>query len=543
MKPTRTLIVALAALVVAAALAACGSSGSSSTGGGGASSAEGAETADWGGVLNAEGTPKRGGTLRIDQASPPSSLSPLHFLVEPTNPIMQVSMQVFSELVEFMPGSIDPQPGLAKSWEVSKDGLTYTFHLRQAKFSNGMPVTAADAKFTLDFARGPESLFAESMFANVKSVSDPDPRTLVVKLSKPTPALLNYLATAGMGIVPAQLVEKEGIDNFNDHPIGSGAFAIAKWRPEQSVELVRNPNYWRKGKPYLDKVELVVTQNDNTRILNVQSGTSDVADYVPFSQIDTIDGSGNAKVLVAPGSDMGIISVNNSKPPLDEKAVRRALNYATPVESIIKTVFAGDAPQMNTTMPKLKFWTDQAKAYPYDLEKAEAELAKSSVPKGFSLEVKIDGSDESVSQVVQIIQQSWAKIGVQLKITPMEVTALGEDVQEGNYELVMNRPGSFTSDVPVPDEFASLLFNDPASNNLFTYYQNPKTEQLAAEAVVTQDEAKRKQLFEELQVEAMQDPNDIPLIYTPNRAAVADDVHAFNYLLIGFWRLESVWKE
>src|SRR6201999_1872321 len=103
------------------------------------------------------------------------------------------------------------------------------------------------------------------------------------------------------------------------------------------------------------------------------------------------------------------------------------------------------------------------------LEKAEAELAKSSVPKGFSLEVKIDGSDESVSQVVQIIQQSWAKIGVQLKITPMEVTALGEDFQEGKYELVMNRPGSFTSDVPVPDEFASLLFNDPASNNLFSY--------------------------------------------------------------------------
>ena len=421
----------VALLAVAATIAACGGSDGSSGGGTGASAgSEDVELGAWGGLANPGGEPVRGGTLRLDQSGAPPAVSSLAFLSEPDNGTMQVVMQVFDQLVEFLPGELDPQPGLAERWTVSDDGLSYTFKLRDAQFSDGTPVTSADAKWVLDRARGPESFFG-SLFGAITSVQTPDDSTVVLKLSKPTPALLHSLATAGASIVPSKLVKRIGVEAFNKAPIGSGPFTLPRWQPDQPIELKRNPRYWRAGQPYLDEVVLAPTPNDNTRVLNVRSGTSDVADYVPFAQIEPIDKSGEAKVLVAPGADMSVVFINNNKKPFDELAVRQALNYATPVDSIIDVVFHGAAPAMNTVLPKLKYWTDKAKAYTYDVDKAKELLADSSVPNGFDATISIDGSDSATKQVAQILKQAWQEIGVDLTIQPRELAVLGEDWPAG----------------------------------------------------------------------------------------------------------------
>jgi peptide/nickel transport system substrate-binding protein len=498
--------------------------------------------ADWGGTINTSGTPVKGGTLRIDQQTAPNGITPLSFIGSPQNQAMQVAMQVFDTLVEYQPGAINPKPGLAQSWTVSPDGLTYTFHLRQAKFSNGMPVTATDVKYSLDRERGPKSFFADTLFKTVKNVDAPDATTVVVHLSQPTPALLFYLGSIAAGVVPAKVVKSEGDARFNRQPIGSGPFVVASWTKGREVVLKRNPNYWVPGRPYLDQVTLTVTPSDNTRVLNVESGTSDVADYAPFSQISTIDRNGSAHVLVAPGLDMFVVFLNNDKKPLDETAVRQALYYATPVASISKVVFAGLGPIMNTIIPKTKYWTNASKAYPYDLQKAKQVLGGSSVPKGFSTTLTFSSSDQASGQVAQILKSSWAKIGVKLNLNPSDDALVGQNYSSGKSEMTVFAPGGFTSDVPVDDEFASLMFDSPATHDLYTWYRNPVTQKLASEAVTEMNETKRRNLFQQLHIESMKNPPVIPMVYTPNRAAVRNDVHNFNYLLAGFWRLDQVWK-
>ncbi len=522
-------------LAATVALAACGSAG-------GSGDDAGTVRGQWGATINTGGTPRHGGTLRIDQQSAPEGISSLFYVRQSTNSGGQVVEQMFDQLVEYQPGSLDPVPGLAKSWEISDDAKTYTFHLRRAQFSNGMPVTSADVKFSLNYTRRPDSAYVD-LFNVISSIETPDDSTVVVKLSKPSRAFIYYTAYIAASIVPARLVQSEGIDAYNDHPIGSGPFVLTRWKRNQEVDLARNDKYWRKPLPYLDAVRLVVTPSDNTRSLNVQSGTSDVADQAPFSQIKTIDASGKAKVLVAPGSDMYIVWLNNSRKPLDETPVRRALAYATPVDSIVRVAFAGIAPKMNTIIPKLKYWTDEAKAYPYDLEKARAELAKSTVPDGFDISIIIvsGGNDQASTQVAQILQSSWAKIGVKLKIRPVDGATQGDEFGSGKYQITLIAPGAVTSDVPVDDEFAQLVLNSPSTHNLYTWSRDPEVSRLVSEAIVEPSETKRVELFKQIHIKSMEHAPVIPLVYTPNRAAVSNSVHNFSYLLGGLWPLDRVW--
>jgi peptide/nickel transport system substrate-binding protein len=267
----------------------------------------------------------------------------------------------------------------------------------------------------------------------------------------------------------------------------------------------------------------------------------DVADRIPFGQVETVNNSDNAEVLVAPGGDMNVIWVNNSKEPFGESVVRQALNYATPVDSIIDVVFAGLADRMNTVMPRMKYWPDDVEPYPYDPEKAKELLAQSSVPDGFSTTIIIPSEDTASKQEAQIIQEAWKDLGIDVQIRPLDDATSGDAFGAGEYELMLFPPGPFTTDIPVEDEFAALLFDFPAINNFFTWYENEEVTALVQQALVETDEAKRAELWHEVHVKSMADPMNVPLTYTPGRAAVANNVHDFNYLMGGLFRLETVW--
>ena len=494
-------------------------------------------------MINTGGTPQHGGTLTIDQAGSPIEVDSLDFLYNPDAPTEQVITQIYDQLVENLPGSINPQPGLARRWKVSRNGLTYTFYLRSARFSNGMPATSADVKYVLDQARGPKSFFKSSLYGVISKVATPNKSTVIVTLSKPTPGFIYFLANPAASIVPSALIKAKGFTWYKTHPIGTGPFVLTRWVKDQEVDLTRNKYYWRTGLPYLNGVRMRVIANDNTRVLDVQSGTVDASDIVPFSQIATINKGGSAKVLVAPGGDMFVIWMTCSQKPLDEQVVRQALAYATPVASIQKVVFAGVAPRMNGLIPKLKYWSPSVPPYPYDVAKAKALLAKSSVPNGFSATINIIGSDQADNQVAQIVQQAWSQIGVKLTIQRVDSAGLGTKWTKGASDFYLFQPGVFSTDVVVDDEFASLLFDSPQLNNFYTFLKDPAASALVAKATSELSEAARKRDFARVQAITMQDPPVIPLTYTPNRVAVRNNVHNFNYMMAGsYWRLDTVWK-
>ena len=540
----------LAIGIAAGMLSACDSGGSNQPSPSGSGSPTGqasnVEVGDWGGIINPGGEPQMGGTLRFDQAIAPTGISALDYLSNPDNAKGQVVQQIFSQLVEYVPGQIDPQPGLAESWDVSDDGLTYTFHLRDAQFSDGSPVTSADVKWVFEAAQGGVPLNAagdESFFAGqydpIDTIKTPDDKTVIMTFTEPYPAFIYFAAYLAVSIVPSKLVEDIGVKAFNEHPIGSGPFVLQSWTRDQEVVLTRNDNYWGEG-PYLDEVQFIAKPDDNTRVLDIQSGTVDAAERIPFSQVETVDNGDVAKVLVVDGSDINAAWLNNSKPPFDETEVRQALNYATPSDSIVRVVFNGLARRANSIVPKLKYWKDTVDPYPYDPQKAKELLAQSSVPDGFKTTIGYPSSDQASAQTAQILQEAWGKIGVDVTLVPQDA---GTDTfSTGEYDVLLFQPGTFTSDVPVEDEFAQLLFDFPAINNLFTFSKTPpELLALVRKALHETDESARVEDFTKIQQMSMANPLFVPINYTPNRIAVANNVHDFNLPLTAIFRLETVW--
>lgn len=532
------------ALLAAVTLAACGGSSGGSGGSTVRGTSEGTEQGAWGVSLRSGGRPARGGRLVVDQYRSPLSISAYQMMERPDTPSFQVGAQVFNQLVEYHPGEFEPQPGLARSWEISDDGLTYTFHLQpDVRFSDGTRLTSEDVKFTLDHARGPDSFFRDTLYGVIRDIETPDPETVVVHLRRISPGFLYALGNIAASIVPARLIERIGKEAYDARPVGTGPFMVDRWVKDQEVVLVRNPNYWREGRPYLDEVRLRATPNDNTRVLNVTSGTSDVADTVPFAQIDSLTRGEDADVLVGPGGDMFALWTNNQKAPLNDPVVRQALAYATPRENINDVAFGGVARLMNTIYPKMKYWDESVEGYDYDPERARALLARTSVPDGFKTTLRVVGTDQPSTQIAQILQQAWRQIGVDVQIQRLDDATLQTAWSEGKHDITLHTPGSFSTDVPVEDEFASLLFDSPATDNLYTFVRDPTTERLTREALSTLDEGERRRLFSELQRASLETLPVIPLTYTPNRAAVGKDVDGFNYLMAGsYWRLEDVSK-
>jgi peptide/nickel transport system substrate-binding protein len=236
------------------------------------------------------------------------------------------------------------------------------------------------------------------------------------------------------------------------------------------------------------------------------------------------------------------IQLNNAVKPLDASKVRQALNYATPSSAIQKVVFGGLPPVANSISPKLKYWTDAVKAYPNDIAKAKALLAQTSVPNGFPIKLMITGSDDASRQTAQIVQAAWAKIGVKVQIQEADFGTVTSKWAAGNYQALMLLPDANTSDLPVPDEFAYLLFGSlKETKNLYSSYVNPKVNDLVQKAITTTDDAARQSLFQQIQTDTMADPPNIPMTFAQYRAAVAKNVHGFAYELTGWYYLDGVW--
>ena len=521
------------ALVAALALAGGCKSGDDST-----SSDANGTPASGAGASNPNGT--RGGELTFDRAIEPASLDPTSGNSDAGT--IQTQIQIFDQLTEILPGSDEVKPGLATSWKASRDGLTYTFKLRDAKFSNGQPVTADDVVFSIRRVLDPKTdpNFAP-LFAFVESVEAPDPKTVVFELNEPRPALPAFLSFNVPSIVPKAYYDKVGPEQFAQRPIGSGAFKVTSFSRGDKLVLERNPHYWRKDLPYLDRVTMRYVPDGNTRVLDIKSGGVDIADDIPFSQLDTLSSAAGVNLLVKQISAVDSVYLNEKAKslPLRETEVRQALNHATPREDIARVVYAGKAPVANSMIPKIKYWDADVQPYPYDLDKAKRLLSESSKPSGFPLELTIVGTDDVSKQVAQILQDSWGKIGVRVTVRTVDFGTLNENFFGGDWEALKFLPTSSSSDVPIDDELVNG-FLGADYEGFFTGWSNKPVQDLIKKTLTEVDESKRPAMFSRIQQGAMDDPPFVPLVFTPGRAAYRDGVQGFDFVTTNWWRLDQV---
>ena len=529
----------LALLILGVFLTACGGGSSSS----GTSSSNGASGAETSGEETDAGTPVKGGVLTFARSVDADvGLNPIN---APSNGSIFVIQQIFDQLVEIEDGP-EVQPGLATSWKASKDGLTWTFHLREAKFSNGEPVTGEDVKFSIErFADPKINVNYATLGESIKDVEVVDPHTVKINLDHVDASFLDNISMFAAAIEPKKVVEEVGDKAFGEEPVGSGPFKVKSYTRGQKTVLERNPLYWRNGQPYLDGVVFEYVPDANTRVLKVRSGEAEIADAIPYNQVESLENTEGISVEVAKALSWTAIFLNSTKPPLQDQKVRQALNYATPKEAILESVLFGNAEIANSNIPPLKYWDSSLAAYPFDLEKAEALMAESSVPDGFDIELTIPAGDPVAQQTAEIVKQEWAKIGVNLTIVPKEFGAMFGAWLEGKGGMAATFPGgALSSDTLSDDEIAAITL-DPSGglNSLGTYYDNPKVNKLIKEAKGTLNEQQRAQDFAEVQKIALEDAPAVPLFFTKSITAVRDNVKGFQTYPIGWWPLREAWLE
>jgi peptide/nickel transport system substrate-binding protein len=487
------------------------------------------------------GDVKRGGELTLARLEEPLTMDP----VGPSdNGSIYLIEQVSESLVEPDETGAGLEPGLAEKWDISADGLEYTFHLRDAKFSNGDPVTTDDVLFSLGRASDAKAGPYAFLFTAVDKMEAPDAKTIKITLKEPVASFLSSMAVFAAAIVPKAVYEADP-EGFGNKPVGSGPFMVESYTRGDNVVLVPNPYYWKLGSdgkplPYLDKVTVKYVPESNSRVLGLRNGDFDVIDNVPFNQGKSLEAETDITLGVDEIYKLDYLYINHQNPPLNNRDFVLAMNYATDRQAILDTVFFGYGQLPNSFMPKMNFWDEAVPAIPYDLAKAKESLAKSGYD-GKPIDILVPSGDAPRKQIAQILQQTWGEAGISAKIVELDVGAAWEKVTAGDYQVEVNY---ITSDINDDDELATMMGDYWASGDargFFSWYQNKDAAALLAKARRTSDVAERAGYYSQVQAMIYGDGYSVPFNFTPALTAYWNYVQNWRTLTVGWWWLDQVW--
>lgn len=475
-------------------------------------------------LSNAVMAQKQGGTMvMIVQPEPPTLASYL----STSGPIGQVAAKIYDGLLEY-DTSLKPQPSLAESWTVSPDGKTITFKLRQGvKFHDGQPLTAEDVKFSImDVAkvthpRGPNT------FAAVTEVQTPDDHTVILKLSEAAPYMMMAFSSYETPIIPKHIFGQGDLrthPNANN-PIGSGPFMFTEWKKGQYIRLDRNPNYWKKGQPYLDRIVARFIADPSTRTAALEKGEAHFAAMgaVPFNDAKKLAGNANLTVttkgheMISPVSEL---LLNTKNKPLDDKRVRQAIAYAMDRQFIIDNIWFGYGEPatgpMSSNFAPSGLYTADVKIYQVanGVEIANKLLDEAGYKKnadGVRFELMHDSLPygQEWTRFGEYTQQALGKIGIKVTIRQEDVPRwLKRTYTDHDFDTTANYLYNLSD--PVIGVHRAVHSATIKPGTVFTngsYWSDPKTDALLNRAKVEPDATKRSALYAEvLQFVAEEEP-------------------------------------
>ena len=479
----------------------------------------------------------RGGTLTFARPDEPLTFDP--FTPSDNGSIWAIE-QVCDSLVEADATGEGLRPGLATSWEASSDGLTYRFKLRDAKFSNGEPVTVEDAVFSLRKVAQPSATYGFA-FEPVTAIEAEGDDTVVIKLSSPYSALPAAVSLFSAAVVSKKAYEADP-DGFSNAPVCAGPFKVEAYERGSQVVLVPNTYYWQAGEdgkplPYLDKVVLRYVPESNSRVLGLRNGDFDVIGTVPFNQaasVKTIDG---VTLEEAPSYRLDYVYLNSAAKPLDDKKIRLAMNYAANREAILKAVYFGYGELPNSFMPKINFWSSEVENIPFDIEKAKALVTEAGYD-GTPIELMVDTGNAPFRQIATILQQGWQAAGLKVEIVEYDVgTAFGR-TEKGDYQAYVSY---ITSDINDDDELANLQADyNGSTRGFFSDYKNDTVVDLLKAGRANADPKKRAEIYGKIQDIVYHDGYSVPLNFVPSLNAYNNGVKGWKTLTTGWWWLKDV---
>ncbi len=416
------------------------------------------------------------------------------------------------------------QPKLAERWEISSDGLAYTFHLRKGvKFSSGNRLTASDVRFS--FLRLKNLQDNPSFFMDpVKDIQVVNDTTVRVTLSAPDASFLAALAAPPTGILDSKTVMAHGgtdagnaksVDRatgwLNEHSAGPGPYVLTSFRKNEQAVLERNPSYWGP-KPYFAKIVFLHVKDGTTQREMVERGDADIAqDFDPDIVAKITPG---AKVKIVEGLSMNqVYMAVNTNPQvskeLADKRVRQAISYAIDYDGIIKGLVRGAGVRPPAMIPMGILGVDPSMARHRDVGKAKQLLAEAGYPAGFAVKLNYWTAPllgVPPEPLAAKLQADLGAVGIKVTLEPKERSVMLTEYRQGKPQLML---ASWSPDYLDPHPWADAFYKKggPAAKRVF--YDDPKATELVAAGDRELDPRKRAAIYKELTQVAL---DDVPFI-------------------------------
>lgn len=476
-------------------------------------------------------------TLVIGTDTPDGVFNPLY--AESSYDIY-IDEAMFDPLLD-MDAEGNPLPGIAEKWEISDDGLNYTFHMRKdVKFSDGTPVTADDVAFSyyvlLDSSYdGPSDAtslgikgwqaYNKGTASTIEGIKVTDPQTITFTLEKPNASTIYNFTSYGGHIVSKAYYGKdykqghtESIKALNKKPMGCGAYKLVSYKDGVEADLVANDNYW-KGAPKIKNLIYKCT-NEQTRIQMLTSGETDM-DMVTVNtkNVQQLKDAGFFNIQMFPTNGYGYIGMNVSLPQFSDKKVRQALAYGLNRKQIVDTVYKGYADVCNEPNSKVSWaFNPDVNQYEYDQKKAEQLLDEAGWKKGADgirekdgkkFEIHFSATSPNVvnDAIIPIAKDNYEKLGIKFIPEQMEFNAVNDKIKSGKVEMYFMAWG-LNAD---PD--CTTIFKTKGSQNRLNY-SNPKVDDLLDKGLRATKLEDRKVIYKDLWKELN---DDLPYIFMYQR--------------------------
>lgn len=506
--------VALAALIVCAGFTACSNGKAAS------------------GATSASTKTKAQDTLVFAAGAEPRGLDPA--LVDDGESIKVIS-NVYEGLLKYAKDSTDVEPCLAESWEISKDGLTYTFHLRKGvKFQDGTDFNAEAVKFNIDRQLSPNKTddmpYADFVFGAVKSVEVVDANTVKVNMkTASTPFLKNLAMSLGAPMVSPTAAKKYN-NNLNEHPVGTGPYTFVSWTKGQNVVMKRNDNYWGE-KAKTKNVVLRFIADNSARVVALNNGEVDMIDGIDATVVSQIKSAGN-KIYEAPGLNVNYMAYNTTKKPFDDPKIRKAVSQAVNVPELVASLYQGYSEPATSVLPTfMEGYDKNVKQVSYDAAASKAALAAAGVTKLHIITYSNPRPYNPINgqALAEAVQGYLTKVGVTATIDAYDWTTYKAKLKAGDYDVCFY---GWTGDNGDPDNFMMLMSSDDPIMNV-ARYSNQEYKNLIAKGAVTPSGTERSKIYSQLETLAAQNAVWLPISHGKSLSAYRSNVKDFYFHMTG----------
>ena len=432
---------------------------------------------------------------------------------------------IYNRLVEFERGGTAVQPGLATRWEVSEDGLRYTFHLRAGvKFHGNKAFTpsrdfnADDVLFTFNRMLDPQHPFRQAyptefpyfvsmgLDKNIANIEKTDPLTVLFTLNSVDAAFIQNLAMSFASILSAEyadhLLAKGRPSDINQKPIGTGPFVFQRYQKDSQIRYKGNKAYWAPDEVKLDNLVFSINIDPSVRIQKLRRNECQVTLHPRPADLPAVKADDTLQVLQKPGFNLGYIAYNTQHPPFDRLEVRQAMDMAVNKPAIIQAVYqeAGQA-AVNAMPPTQWSYDDSIEDAKYDPEKAKQLLVQAGVKPG--TEVTLWAMpvqrpyNPNAKLMAEMLQADWSKLGFKVRIVSYEWGEYIKRMKNGEHDIALI---GWTGDNGDPDNWLGTLYScDAIGSNNYSLWCDAQYDTLVKKAKQVTDRAQRTQLYQQAQ--------------------------------------------